>query len=45
MARPPKRPRIASVDDWRAGSASEPGFVTALARGGLVEIDLVAKRP
>lgn len=33
MARPPKRPRIASVDDWRAGSASEPGFVTALARG------------
>lgn len=33
MARPPKRPRIASVDDWRAGSAAEPGFVTALARG------------
>lgn len=33
MARPPKRPRIASVDDWQTGSASEPGFVTALARG------------
>ena len=33
MARPPKRPRIASVDDWRTGSAAEPGFVTALARG------------
>src|SRR3546814_17000069 len=33
MARPPKRPRIASVDDWRAGSGSEPDFVTALARG------------
>lgn len=33
MARPPKRPRIASVDDWRTGSATEPGFVTALARG------------
>lgn len=33
MARPPNRPRIASVDDWRTGSATEPGFVTALARG------------
>lgn len=33
MARPPKRPRIATVDDWRAGSETEPGFVTALARG------------
>ncbi|MEQ8817524.1 MAG: IclR family transcriptional regulator [Thalassobaculum sp.] len=33
MARPPKRPRIASVDDWQTGSATEPGFVTALARG------------
>lgn len=33
MARPPKRPRIASVDDWRTGSETEPGFVTALARG------------
>ena len=33
MARPPKRPRIATVDDWQTGSASEPGFVTALARG------------
>ncbi len=33
MARPPKRPRIASVDDWRSGSAADPGFVTALARG------------
>lgn len=33
MARPPKRPRIASVDDWRSGSSADPGFVTALARG------------
>lgn len=33
MARPPKRPRVATVDDWRAGSAGDPGFVTALARG------------
>jgi len=33
VARPPKRPRIASVEDWRAGSAGEPGFVTVLARG------------
>lgn len=33
MARPPKRPRIASVDDWLTGRTTEPGFVTALARG------------
>lgn len=33
MARPPKRPRVAMVDDWRTGRSTEPGFVTALARG------------
>ncbi|EDP66900.1 Transcriptional regulator [alpha proteobacterium BAL199] len=33
MARPPKRPRIASVEHWQAGRDSDPGFVTALARG------------
>ncbi|MEQ8395779.1 IclR family transcriptional regulator [Thalassobaculum sp.] len=33
MARPPKRPRIASVDHWQTGRESDPGFVTALARG------------
>lgn len=33
MARRPKSPRQASIDDWRDGAAADPGFVTALARG------------
>lgn len=33
MARPPKRPRVASIAPWQAGTETEPGFVTVLARG------------
>src|SRR3546814_16155217 len=33
MPRRPNHPRAATIDGWRDGTESDPGFVTALARG------------
>lgn len=33
MPRRPTNPRLANIEDWRAGADADPGFVTALARG------------